>query len=74
MVERELSLHCSDPADLVVAVCKSEKLRYIESLSWTATDQPPHGALEHAEGALQSWAAVDKFETTHLTAPPPSTV
>ena len=67
LVERELSLHCPDPTALLVAVHKSEKLRYIESLSGTVTEHPQRGALEHAQSAIQSWTAVDKFEATYLT-------
>jgi hypothetical protein len=70
IVERELSLHFRDAAALIVAVCQSERLRYIESLSWTVTEQPQRGALAHAQGALHSWAAVDKFENTYLAEKP----
>lgn len=66
IVEREFSSHFPDPAALLVAVAKSEQVRTIESLSWSATEQPHHGALAHAEGALNAWTAADKFETTHL--------
>jgi hypothetical protein len=69
MVERELSLHYRAAAALIVAVAQSEQVRYIDSLSGTVTQQPPRGALVHAEDALQSWASADKFETTHLTEP-----
>jgi hypothetical protein len=66
LVAAELSPHFPDPAALLVAVSQSERVRGIQSLSWTATGQPPRGALAHAEGALKSWADVDKFETTQL--------
>lgn len=69
LVKAELSPHFPDPAALLVAVMKSERVRTIESLSWSVTDQPPRGALEHAEGALNAWASADKFETTQLAAP-----
>jgi hypothetical protein len=63
-VETELSPHFPDRAALIVAIAQSQQVRTIEALAWTATSQPPHGAIAHAEGALKSWAAADDFEKT----------
>ena len=62
MVERELSAHFRDAAALIVAVSKSERVRSIAGLDWSVSVNPPRGALEHAQGALNSWQAADKFE------------
>jgi hypothetical protein len=64
IVEKELSAHFADKAALFVAVERSERVRKIESLSWSASVQPDRGAMAHAEGALKSWTATDEFEKT----------
>ena len=64
IVQAELSSHFRDAADLIVAVSQSERVRTIESLAWPVSLNPVRGATEHAQGALQAWAAVDKLEKT----------
>jgi hypothetical protein len=66
-VETELSPHFPDAAALIVAVAGSERVRSVAGFDWSASVAPVHGAIPHAEGALKSWAAADKFEKT-LTA------
>jgi hypothetical protein len=39
-------------------------VRAVDALAWTATLQPKHGAVAHAEAALKSWVAADEFEKT----------
>jgi hypothetical protein len=63
-VETELTPHFRDRAALIVAIAQSQRVRTIETLSWTATSHPKHGAITHAEGALQAWTAADDFENT----------
>ncbi len=75
LVKRELSSHFADPTALLIAVEQSERVRTIESLTWAASVQPPHGVLAHAQGALTAWSSVNKFETTPSASdlrPPPS--
>jgi hypothetical protein len=62
IVEKELSAHFADKAALFVAVERSERVRKIESLSWSASVQPERGAMAHAEGALKAWRGVEEFE------------
>lgn len=62
IVRSELSSHFRDPAALTIAVAKSERVRSIERLSWTATLHPERGAIEHAEGALKAWQDSHEFE------------
>ena len=62
MVERELSAHFRDAAAPIVAVSKSERVRSLAGLDWSVSVNPPRGSLEHAQGALNAWAAADKFE------------
>jgi hypothetical protein len=64
IVESELAPHFQDPAALIVAVAQSERVHSIERLSWSPSTHPARGAIEHAEGTLKAWAAIDEFEKT----------
>lgn len=66
IVEKELSSHFRDAAELIRAVAGSERVRSIALLDWPASVQPEHGAMLHAEGALEAWAAADEFEKALL--------
>jgi hypothetical protein len=61
-VEAQLSPHFPDAAALIVAVAGSERVRSVAGLDWSASINPVHGAIAHAEGALKSWRDADKFE------------
>jgi hypothetical protein len=61
-VETELTPHFRDRTALIVAIAQSQRVRNVEALAWTATSQPAHGAIAHAEGALKAWAAADELE------------
>jgi hypothetical protein len=62
--ETELSPHFQDRAALLRAIAQSQQVRTIDVLAWTATSQPAHGAIAHAEGALKAWAAADEFQNS----------
>jgi len=62
IAESELSPHFRDAAALKVAVTRSERVRYVESLAWSVSLTPVRGALEHAQGALKAWADANKLE------------
>jgi hypothetical protein len=64
-VEAQLSPHFPDAAALIVAVAGSERVRSVAGLDWSASINPVHGVIAHAEGALKAWAAADKFENPH---------
>ena len=54
IVESELSSHYRDPAARIVAVAKSERVRTVESLAWSASVAPPRGALRPRRRRPQS--------------------
>jgi hypothetical protein len=56
VVEGELAPHFRDRAAL--------RVRKVESLAWSVTAHPVRGAMEHAEGALKSWAMTEQAEST----------
>ncbi len=62
IVEAELSSHFRDPAALIVAVARSERVRHLAALDRPISLTPPHGALDHAQATLQAWSAADAFE------------
>jgi hypothetical protein len=62
IVKAELTPHFHDPAALILAVAGSERVRHIATLDYSVSTNPARGALEHAQTALQSWSAADKFE------------
>ncbi|HEY2081428.1 MAG TPA: hypothetical protein VGI88_01490 [Verrucomicrobiae bacterium] len=41
-------------AALTIAVLQSERVQNLKRLSWSATLQPPRGALAHAEAVLKA--------------------